>query len=345
MISFPNNLLTNNIFEAVIGEGGICDIHGYGTEGGQTKLKLSTGSSIIDCSGGRGGVKRLSTPVPPGGLPPGGDGGGVQYILPGVSIINGGPGGKGGQGSNRVNNPALTPIPAEYNGDSSQFGIDTSSNPISIPLIDISDNLNAQYGGCGGGGGGPWGITSLDSDGGLGGGQNITALHPTIYYPYSYTAIGLKNGSYSGRSPQLGAAHSVVYGGGGGGFCASGDHEQFGADGMSGAVYFWLEPVAPPLPPPPPPVPPPISNRPGPINFCNSRFAKCNLNKKLGPAYSNGNVTIQGATNSQRMTELIRVQSSMRNAKLVFTNAPVNQYGRRAGGPGGYGSSPKNTFN
>ena len=96
---------------------------------------------------------------------------------------------------------------------------------------------------------------------------------------------------------------------------------------------------------PPPPPPPPISNRPGPLNFCNSRFAKCNINKKLGPAYSNGNVTIQGATRAQGMSELIRVQSSMRNAKLVFTNTPVNQYGRRAGGPGGYGSSPKNTFN
>ena len=97
-------------------------------------------------------------------------------------------------------------------------------------------------------------------------------------------------------------------------------------------------------PPPPPPPPPPISNRPGPINFCNSRFAKCNINKKLGPAYSNGNVTIQGATKNQRIAELVLVQSSMRNAKLVFTNAPVNQYGRRSGGPGGSGASPKNTF-
>jgi hypothetical protein len=89
---------------------------------------------------------------------------------------------------------------------------------------------------------------------------------------------------------------------------------------------------------------PPISNRSGPINICNSKFAKCNINKKLGPAYSSGNVTIQGVTNAQKISELLRVQSSMHNAKLNINNIPVNKYGQRSGGPRGFGSSPKNTF-
>jgi hypothetical protein len=93
---------------------------------------------------------------------------------------------------------------------------------------------------------------------------------------------------------------------------------------------------------PPPPPPPPISNRPGPIQFCNSRFAYCNITKKSN--FSSGNVTIQGATLANRVSTLIRVQSQMRNAKLVFQDVSLNVYGQKAGGPYGYGSSPKNTF-
>ncbi len=93
---------------------------------------------------------------------------------------------------------------------------------------------------------------------------------------------------------------------------------------------------------PPPPIPRPISNRPGPIQICNSRFAKCNLNKKT--KFSSGNVTIQGATNSQRTTILVNQASYRRGAKLITTNQVLNTYGRRAGGPGGSGASIRNQF-
>lgn len=92
----------------------------------------------------------------------------------------------------------------------------------------------------------------------------------------------------------------------------------------------------------PPPIPPPISNRPGPIQFCNSRFAYCNITKK--PNFSSGNVTIQGTTLANRVSTLIRVQSQMRNARIVFQDVSLNVYGQKAGGPYGYGSSPKNNF-
>lgn len=354
LISFPNNLLTNNIFEAVIGEGGICNSRGFGNAGGQTKLKLSTGSPIIVCNGGAGGLIRVpkwEAPLSGGGLPEGGAGGTVSFTLPGVTTINGGSGGKGGTGNNGwvIGDPTPTFPLDYYKGFSSQFGLDTSSNPISIPLIDISDNLNAQYGGCGGGGGGPWADAATATpytvaDGGLGGGQNITASDGT-YYDFSYTAIGLKNGSYNGQSPQLGSAPSVVYGGGGGGYSGCGENEQLGADGMSGAVYFWLQSVTPPPPPPPPtptPIPAPISNRPGPIQYCTSRFARCNITKKT--SFSSGNVTIQGTTNARRQSLIVNQSTYRHGAKLLFSNQVLNAYGRKAGGPGGFGASPRNQF-
>ena len=104
------------------------------------------------------------------------------------------------------------------------------------------------------------------------------------------------------------------------------------------------EPTPEPAPEPAPiptPIPPPISNRPGPIQFCTSRFAKCNLNNKT--RFSSGNVTIQGSTNSQRISLMVE-QGNRRGAKLVTSNQPLNQFGRRAGGPGGFGAPPKNQF-
>jgi hypothetical protein len=50
------------------------------------------------------------------------------------------------------------------------------------------------------------------------------------------------------------------------------------------------------------------------------------------------------ATRAQRVTDLINVQSRMRNANWVRENVNVNHYGQRSGGPNGYGQSPKNTF-
>jgi hypothetical protein len=94
--------------------------------------------------------------------------------------------------------------------------------------------------------------------------------------------------------------------------------------------------------PPPPVPPPPISNRPGPIQICESRFAKCNINKK--PNFSSGNVTIQGTTRPLRQSYLTRTVVPMRNHTLVYANKPNNEYGQRAGGPSGYGQPLKNNF-
>ena len=99
----------------------------------------------------------------------------------------------------------------------------------------------------------------------------------------------------------------------------------------------------PPSPPSPPPSPPtPISNIPGPIQMCESRFRKCNLNKK--PNFSNGNVTIQGSTRPLKLSYLTQTVVPMRNHTLVYANKPNNEYGQRAGGPSGYGQPPKNNF-
>ena len=112
-------------------------------------------------------------------------------------------------------------------------------------------------------------------------------------------------------------------------------------DGSVDTEYFQVT-IQPLPPPPPPPIPPPISNRPGPIQICNSRFAKCNLNKKT--KFSSGNVTIQGATNSQRTSIIVNQSTYRRGAKLITTNQVLNAYGRRAGGPGGTGASIRNQF-
>lgn len=75
---------------------------------------------------------------------------------------------------------------------------------------------------------------------------------------------------------------------------------------------------------------------------CGSRLAGCNIIKMTG--FSNGVVINHRATRAQRMTDLIKVQSRMRNVNWVRENVKVNEYGQRSGGPNGYGQSPKNTF-
>ena len=76
-----------------------------------------------------------------------------------------------------------------------------------------------------------------------------------------------------------------------------------------------------------------------PIQKCNSRFAKCNINKKS--IYNSGSVTIQGSTLAQRVSTIARTQ---RKNRVVFQNVSLNGYGQKSGSPYGYGSSPKNTF-
>ena len=85
-----------------------------------------------------------------------------------------------------------------------------------------------------------------------------------------------------------------------------------------------------------------FGNKPGPIQRCNSRFKYCNINKKLG--YNSGNVTIQGSTTAQRVSELITTSIYTRNSKITNANITLNGYGQKSGGPYGYGSSPKNNF-
>ena len=179
-----------------------------------------------------GGIKGAEGPP----FPQGGTGGTVTNTA-GVTIINGGPGGQGGEGSNVFPDPSYNiPVPSNFNGDSSQFGIDTASNPIMIPLLDPADILNAQYAGCGGGGGGGYGPSTTNpeqSAGGLPGGQNVTVAGSNK--PYSYTAGGLDAGVGRG-------INASVYGGGGGGNSGSDiTADETGGNGKSGAIYFWLE--------------------------------------------------------------------------------------------------------
>ncbi len=109
-----------------------------------------------------------------------------------------------------------------------------------------------------------------------------------------------------------------------------------------GATNVTIFSTAPPPPPPPPPPPAPISNRPGPIQYCTSRFARCNITKKT--SFSSGNVTIQGTTNARRQSLIVNQSTYRHGAKLLFSNQVLNAYGRKAGGPGGFGASPRNQF-
>jgi len=106
------------------------------------------------------------------------------------------------------------------------------------------------------------------------------------------------------------------------------------------SIYIWFKIESPPAPPPP--IPPPISNRPGPIQYCTSRFARCNITKKT--SFSSGNVTIQGTTNARRQSLIVNQSTYRHGAKLLFSNQVLNAYGRKAGGPGGFGASPRNQF-
>lgn len=236
LISFSNNLLTSNTFEAVIGLGGIGKGTGTGTAGSTTQLN-SGGSPIIYAEGGAGGSIATPDTYPSTNYPQGGTGGTVTNIASGVTIINGGSGGRGGEGSNVFPDPPYNiPVPSNFNGDSSQFGINTASNPIMIPLLDIVDIFNAQYAGCGGGGGGGYGPSTSSpeqSSSGLPGGQNVTVAGN--YKPYSYNATGLKSGVGRGITAQ-------VYGGGGSGNSGSDTiSNEVGGNGKSGAVYFWFQ--------------------------------------------------------------------------------------------------------
>ena len=93
-------------------------------------------------------------------------------------------------------------------------------------------------------------------------------------------------------------------------------------------------------PPVPTPEPYDVNGR-GPIQICISRLANCKITKTN---FQNGYVMNNRATAMQRMSTLISVQSQMRNATWTQIYAPTNAYSQRAGGPVGYGQSPRNTF-
>ena len=107
----------------------------------------------------------------------------------------------------------------------------------------------------------------------------------------------------------------------------------------------WIKTIVV-YPPPPTPQPEPYrpgyKNRPGPIQYCTSRFARCTLTKKT--SFSSGNVTIQGTTNARRQSLIVNQSTYRHGAKLLFSNQVLNSYGRKAGGPGGFGASPRNQF-
>ena len=253
---------------------------------------------------------------------------GILTISDPNSIITTDISGNGGSGGNGANTP-LQPTGTGTNG--------TDSVPsTSIEVIP----MNTIFIGGGGGGGSSTNNNINTSEMGGGGGNG-------------------SGGTAGGSSTQSGETGIQVGAGGGGGgkpgtitgtYDGKNDTYSYyyclGGTGKQGNIYIYF---SPPLPPPTPPSPhptpsplPPISNRPGPINICNSRFAKCNLNKKN--KFSSGNVTIQGATNSQRVSTQIQVQSTMRNATWTNRYVPVNGYGQRTGGPNGSGQSPKNSF-
>lgn len=79
------------------------------------------------------------------------------------------------------------------------------------------------------------------------------------------------------------------------------------------------------------------------IQSCTSRFKICKCYTKSLPG-SSGNIVVNNLTLAMRVSNLIRQQSSNRNAQWTQKHISLNVYGQRAGGPTGYGQSPKNIF-
>ena len=212
-----------------------------------------------------------------------------------------------------------------------------SSNNITSYNIDYT---NTTHLGSGGGGADAIDTTKPPLTAGNGGGGGNGSTGGAI-------GTGLDNTS----SPNGGTGkNGNVPGAGGGGGGQPGTNSitdggytpkiTFGGNGADGAIYIWFKIESPPAPPPP--IPPPISNRPGPIQYCTSRFARCNITKKT--SFSSGNVTIQGTTNARRQSLIVNQSTYRHGAKLLFSNQVLNSYGRKAGGPGGFGASPRNQF-
>lgn len=208
-----------------------------------TSTKLSIGDDSVICDGGKGGETSATSDEPVGGN-------GGSSTVTGATEVVGGVGGDGGNGSNTFPTPGFLPptsanIPEKYKGQSSQFGIDTGyTGTYKIPLLDISDNLNFIYGGCGGGGGGGYGPSNSSpeqSSGGIPGGGNVYPAGAN--FPHIYQADGLINGVGRGIPAN-------VYGGGGSGNSGSDTVSgEGGGNGKQGVVVFWFVILTPPTPP------------------------------------------------------------------------------------------------
>ena len=296
--------------------------HGEGNLSGSSGTISSvtfSGTQNISAGGGEYGKGHYEDNI--GGI-------GGTLIINNLTTIISGVSGNGGNGVKvtNINNPPF---------DEGTPGIDQ------IPIsIEIYPGFSIRVGGGGGGadatsGGAPPNPPYQGGRGGDGIGGAIGSGTVTIKPGITTISDGEKGQTYGA--------------GGGGGGQPGGDgidgsrrstlspyyYISWGGMGGDGAIFVYID-----LPPPVPP--PPISNRPGPIQICDSRFAKCNLTTKTN--FSSGNVTIQGTTRPLKLSYLTRTVVPARNHKLVYANKPNNEYGQRAGGPVGYGQPPKNNF-
>ena len=242
-----------------------------------------------------------------GRLSGGAGGTGGLLVITGLDTIISGTSGDGGNGYIWPG----APQPAEDG---------TDQNPTSI---EIYPSISTPVGGGGAGGSASFDAPAFEDGRGGGGGVGSGGLR-------------YQSSNASGNS-------GVAYGGGGGGcgYTNQSPSTFSGGAGYAGAIFVYID-----LPPPPTPQPEPYRpgyiNRPGPIQYCTSRFAKCNITKKT--SFSSGNVTIQGTTNARRQSLIVNQSTYRHGAKLMFSNQVLNAYGRKAGGPGGFGAPPRNHF-
>ena len=278
----------------------------------------NTLSGRVDASGGDGGKGHFN-----------GNGGGAYVETPtitGLDLIKiiDSSGGAGGGGVKWQYVPAP--------GSSGSHNNTTSYN---------INYTNTTYLGSGGGGADATDIAyvvppeTAGNGGGGGNGSSGGAVGTGLDYTLSPNGGTGKDGNVPGA------------GGGGGGQPGTNSANSTyrvtsGGSGADGAIYIWFKVYTPPPIPGPEPYRPGYINRPGPIQYCTSRFAKCNITKKT--SFSSGNVTIQGTTNARRQSLIVNQSTYRHGAKLMFSNQVLNAYGRKAGGPGGFGAPPRNHF-
>lgn len=329
--TYKINLSANDSHIYYVGAGGIEGKANLQGGLGQTSYIDFQGNNIldrVDASGGNPGSGHFN-----------GNFGGA-YVEPptitGTNVIKivDSSGGAGGNGVSRGNI-----------GPSTGHGTAGSPNNTTSYKIDYT---NTTYLGSGGGGADATDTGNPPPKAGNGGGGGNGSTGGIVGTGLDNTLSPTNGGTGKGGN---------VPGAGGGGGGQPGNNSTtdssytpkitFGGSGADGAIYIWFKVytlqeshhAVPPPPPPPPPIPGRVPTGILPIQTCNSRFAKCNINKKS--IYNSGSVTIQGSTLAQRVSTIARTQ---RKNRVVFQNVSLNGYGQKSGSPYGYGSSPKNTF-